>query len=371
MAATGSSGSVHIAPVQAGGAIVYWTTSSNTALKGFHINDKAVQTILTPASITKAGKATTCIGCHTSAPDGRLAFFGRADPAFAVDARLVDGTSGPPAASQVTANALANLARTNQDLPTLSKGHYSSADAVAVTTMLGAGTNGKWELVWTDLLAQTGGTGILTRTGDSNGAATPSWSHDGRTIVYTSSNNVVDGRVDTGNGDLWTVPYNNHSGGTAQALPGANSPSYNQYYPVYSPGDTFIAFNRTTRGSQMYNADPAEVFVVPAAGGTPTRLVANDPPACSNQKSPGLTNSWPRWAPTATALNGKHYYWLVFSSHRRPLKNPQLYLTAIVTKDGPSGEVIDATYPAIYITSQPQNENNHTPAWDEFMIPIG
>jgi hypothetical protein len=28
------------------------------------------------------------------------------------------------------------------------------------------------------------------------------------------------------------------------------------------------------------------------------------------------------------------------------------------------------TYPALYLWNQPFNENNHTPAWDNFMIPV-
>ncbi len=28
------------------------------------------------------------------------------------------------------------------------------------------------------------------------------------------------------------------------------------------------------------------------------------------------------------------------------------------------------TYPALYLWNQPANENNHTPAWDNFDIPV-
>ena len=94
-------------------------------------------------------------------------------------------------------NALANLARTNQTLPTLSPGHYSATDAVVITSLL---TNNRFELTWTDLRAQSGGTGVLARTGDSRGAATPAWNHRGDTVAYSSADRVVDGRVDTGVG---------------------------------------------------------------------------------------------------------------------------------------------------------------------------
>lgn len=371
----GSSGTVHIAPVDADGAIVYWTTSSNTALKGFKIGDKRVSTVLSPELITAAGKPTRCIGCHTSSPDGMLAFFGSADPQFSVDARQVNGSGAPPLPSQVTANALRNLARVDQDLPTLSKAHYGPGDAVVITSLFHPATANKWELVYTDLLAQSGGTGVIARGGDPNGAATPAWSHDGNTIVYTSTAAIVQARLDMGNGDLWTVPYNNRAGGQAAPLPGANEPASNQYYPAYSAEDQFIAFNRNPRGHQMYNSAEGELWVVPAGGGAPTRLAANDPPACTGQRSPGLTNSWPRWSPSAPKAGGRRFYWLVFSSRRRPFGSPatnppQLYLSAVVTKDGPGGEIIEGAYPAVYIPTQPAAESNHTPAWGEFRITI-
>lgn len=369
---TGTTGNIHIAPVSALGSIVYWwivNATQSTGLKGFRIGDKIVRDVMTPASISAAGKGTACIGCHASSPDGSLAFFTRGDPRWATDARLVNGSSGAASQSQITTNAANNLARTQQTFTILSPAHYSASDSV-VMTLMPNGPSGRWELNWTDLHATAGGTGILPRTGDNNGAAAPTWSHDGATIIYSSGTDIVDGRLNNGVSDLWSVPYNNHNGGAAQALPGVNSPNSSQYYPTYSPGDTFVSFNRVPRGNGMYDAAPAEIWIAPGKGGTPTRLAANDPPACTGQKSPGLTNSWARWSPSATTHKGKHYYWVVFSSKRR-LGNPQLYLTAVVTTDGVNGEVLESTYPAIYIPTQTPDQNNHTPAWDEFQIPIG
>jgi hypothetical protein len=116
----------------------------------------------------------------------------------------------------------------------------------------------------------------------------------------------------------------------------------------------------------MYNQPLAEVSVIPAAGGTPTRLIANDPPACTGKVSPGVTNSWPKWAPGAsTASGGRTFYWIVFSSTRDEMGNPQLYVSPIVVDA--TGMV--TTYHALYLWNQPPAENNHTPAWDTFNIP--
>ena len=367
----GSVGNVHIAPASADGTIVYWTTAPNVALKGFHIGDAdAPRTVISPEMITSAGRATNCIGCHTASPDGRLAFFGRQLPTYAVDARLLN-TGEAAAASQVTSNASAYLTRQDQNTPALSRAHYSDSDAVVITNLNHADTSNNWELVYTDLRATSGGTGILARIGDPNKPAMPTWSHDGNTIVYTSSTVVFNARLDVGNADLWSIPYGNRNGGNASPVPGVNDPASNQFYPAYSPDDAMLAFNRIPRGGNMYNAPADEVWVATGKGGEPVRVLANDPPTCTALKSPGLTNSWPRWAPSTQTVAGKKYYWLVFSSKRRALINPanppQLYLGAVVVDV--SGAI--TTYPAIYITTQPPAESNHTPAWENFVISAG
>jgi hypothetical protein len=226
--------------------------------------------------------------------------------------------------------------------------------------------------VWTDL--HSGNTGTMKRTGDPGQPDSPSFSRDGAKVAYTSTTNgpigIYEAPADT---DIYTIPYANHAGGTATPLPGASDPAYNEYYPTYSPGDSLLAYNRIGATQQTYNAADAEVFVLPGEGGQATRLAANDPPRCSNVTSPGITNSWPRWAPQSAQIGSKRYYWVVFSSTRRanpsgadPL--PQLFLSAIVTTVNGGAETIDKTYPAIYVTTQVPTEANHTPAWDTFNI---
>lgn len=109
----GTTGEVHIAPVPASGSVVYWTTSGGSALKGFVIGASGVKTVITPAAMNDG---TTCIGCHTSSPDGQLAFFtlrGSSLP-FWVAGRHIDGTNTPPSSLVISPNATALLQRTNQ-----------------------------------------------------------------------------------------------------------------------------------------------------------------------------------------------------------------------------------------------------------------
>jgi len=145
--------------------------------------------------------------------------------------------------------------------------------------------------------------------------------------------------------DLYTVPFNNRAGGNITPVAGASDPSVQEYYPAFSPDDAMIAFNRIPNDKNMYNQPLSEVWIVPSSGGTATRLAANDPPGCSGKVSPGVTNSWAKWAPDmSSASGGRTFYWIVFSSTRAGTL-PQLYVTPGVGFSGVThrrGEGTDA-----------------------------
>ena len=175
--------------------------------------------------------------------------------------------------------------------------------------------------------------------------------------------------------DIYTVPFTDGAGGAATPLAGASDPALREFYPVYSPDDTMVAFNRTDQNVNSYNQPSAEVFVVPGGGGTARRLRTNDPEVCTGFTSPGLTNSWPRWAPQAVEHDGKRHYWLVFSSKRRTASVDtngdlvaQLYVAAVVTQVTSSGEELLQDYPAVYVAAQKPTSRNHTPVWDYFAV---
>ncbi len=374
----GATGAVHIAPVAAPGSVVYWTSTGGTSFQGFTIGDTTSKTVLSPpmAGPTSSGGNTGCVSCHTSSPDGKLIIYTRdADNnTRAVDARYVTG--GVVGPEVISPSALALLGRNRQMAPVLTPAHYAPNDAIAITVLQDQIT-GRYDLAWTDLhAADMNGWGLLARNGDPRLVVTsPSWRRDGAAIAYVSSPAGGEGVIASTTPadltmDIYTIPYNNRSGGDASPLPGASDPALREFYPVYSPNDTFLAFNRTDQPVDSYDEPTGELVIVPGAGGMATRLRANDPPACTGLKSPGLTNAWARWAPKAETWEGLKYYWLVYSSKRRQAAGliPQLYISAVVTKVDGNTETLQAEYPAVYVTAQDPTGNNHTPAWDFFEV---
>jgi len=388
----GSSGDISIAPAQAQGSIIYWVTTAQT-LKGFAIGDEGVVDIVTP---TQVGEPGGCVGCHGSAGDGKFVLSSTVSDQNGSDAWLrmttTDGDASAPPTSIVSTSANTLLLRQTQEAPTTSGAHFQTGDRLVVSNYNDGTSN---QIIWTDLetttLTQWSGTGptagngwgIFARTGDLESDGTTmrqggqaAFSHDGTKIAYVSANTMSYGvAVNSNDGDIKTIPFNNRAGGVSTPVLGASDPAWSEFYPTFSPqGDKLLAFDRVPangpvvpgNGDNYANA-ASEVFVVPSAGAaTPTRLAANDPPACLAQPSPGVSNSWPKWAPNGTDVGGKTYYWLVFSTIRE-LGYPQLYLTSVVVDDA-SG-AIDASHAALRIWNQPIGEHNHTPAWDFFAVP--
>lgn len=408
----GTSGPIQVAPAEAGGSMVYWAAVGEEPpdawLAGFGVGEEGVVTALKVDQVKMAGRkdqggnpkgngAVTCIGCHTATPDGEHAIFVDHWPWSLVMASVEKDTVGDVPA-YLTPGGQEAMNQSWLGAPTMSAAHFAPGDRVVITSY---GRNGGqiWDgqtwsdtpnarLVWFDMetpvpagpvsgsqLAMTEGTayGFLARNGDTLGAMLPSWSHDGNTVLYVSTNAGKDGRLAAGTADLYTIPYNDRKGGDAKPVAGASDPAYNEYYPSYAPDDQLIAFNRIASPQDMYYNPSSEVYVIPASGGTPVRLAANDPPECTGIKSPGIHNSWAKWSPEVTsASDGKVYYWVIFSSSRDGYtiqklpqkKASQLYVAAVV-KDGDKIE----TYPAIYVWNQAKDTSNHTPAWESFKIP--
>jgi hypothetical protein len=433
----GTQGKFRIAPAGAGGSMIYWAAvgelNGQSWLEGFSVGDEGVTTVLDVAStqlkvsrdqggqLQNGTGAVQCIGCHTAVPDGKSVAFVDDWPWTGVAASVANMQEGQ-VPSWLTPGGAEAFSQPWLGIMSFSKAAWDANDHAVVITY--QDSSSPWDgqtwsdspnsrLAWIDLStavpsaaeadAGTSGNdvsnyvkanegtsyGFLARNGDTRGAEGPTWSHDGNTVVYVSTNAAKDGRLATGEADLYSVPYNARAGGNATPLKGASDPSFSEYYPAYSPDDKYVSFDHAPGSENMYYNPHAEVFVVPSAGGTATRLDANVPPACTGVTSPGITNSWAKWSPQVTTCSGKVYYWIIFSSSRDGmLFNPsnlmaggmvptsQLYVTALV--DDGSGTL--TTYPALYIWNQPStysgtqsyngsHQSNHTPTWEVVDIP--
>jgi hypothetical protein len=380
---------------------------------------------VTSAGAVAAGPGhVSCVGCHTSTPDGKAVAFKDGWPWAGILASVEKDTVGqrPSYVSDVGAR---EIQQPFLGTFTFSPAYWSDTTHLAVSVYgapsIGMGWSGTnrnivtaSELSWFELgapgtMPTTGAMvstailadkdmtwGFIPRTGDTRAAVMPDWSHDGKTIVYTSAGQIAGGHVGglmsdgihplttPTESDIYTVPFNNKMGGAATPVAGASDQGAAEYYPDFSADDRFIAYNRVANinGYFYYRAD-GEVAVVPAAGGSAIRLQANTPPACTGETSPGLLNSWPKWSPTVeTDDAGNKYYFLVFSSARKydgqfqiapnkytppgtDARSSQMYLATIMVS--PAGAITD--YPAVYIWNQTPATSNLTPAWDEFKIP--
>jgi len=226
----------------------------------------------------------------------------------------------------------------------------------------------------TAVTAAKGSSWGLLATGDKNVSnVSPSFNPAGDTIAYVATDFSSTGEPDARatKADIRLVPYNDHKGGTSQPLSGASEPSSLEYQPTFSADGKFIAFTRAAAGGPdgAFRNRSAELMVIPASGGSATRLLANEPNACAADSTPlALINGSPAWDPSPVHRDGRSYYFLLFTSARKyadefsaqfqldgldltnkPRASTQLYLTTIVVDDA-TGSI--ASYPAIYIWNQ-------------------
>ena len=349
---------------------------------GYTPGDESVVVALTSDQVQTRppGDQVACIGCHTSTPDGKFAAFKTLDNTGTsinggILASVQSSDAGAPPPFWTTAS-INSLNTSDFGVPSFSKAHWTEGDYTMLSSLGNSGSGSGAQLAWFDLEATANALGTaygylpvenIVSDAGAMSAIMPNFTHDGLNVVFTSTSETYDGRVTGKDAKVYVVPYNSRAGGTATAILGASDPAYDSYYPAVSPDDSWIAFNRIPAGSATdseQGGNLGEVFVVPIGGGTPTRLAANDPIACLYHTSPGITNSWPKWAPKITAVGDRTFYWLVFSSKRVDYQTSQLYLTAVVLQ----GNTVQ-TYPALLLWPQPPTKSNHTPAWDYFEIP--
>lgn len=459
---TGVKGDFEIAPVNAGGAMVFWSvndsnvTADSSKLFGFTVGDEGVAETLSPKKVKLTGVLhengvdlrgdydpkpgfgpgeVRCIGCHTSTPDGEAVIF-TDDWPWNKGIASVKPESVGSIPDYLTPGARALLKMPWIGTQSMSQGHWSAGDRLVIASFGQrdkpfAPNKQQDRLLWIDLetkatiddtvpsmnsgmrqqaaearnAAITAARGVawdtFTMDGENANAVTPDISNLGDRIVYVSTDTSPNGHSDytASTADIRTVPFNNRMGGTVADVQGAATPDYYEYYPAFSPDDKLIAFTRAPKKGANpdgpYQNRLGEVNLISADGGALTRLIANDPVACGGDEiTKGLMNSWPKWAPKALSVEGKTYYFVIFSSARKYEKqfvipagqytpptldrrSSQLYMAAVVIDEATSKIT---TYPAVYLWNQSrlvsggvvsdiEMGSNLTPAWDDFKIP--
>ena len=156
----GTSSGFQIAPVGASGNLVYWSptgpsgamgVTGTTTLSGFSIGDESVTQVLQPSNVLAtdwetdnqglALRPVSCIGCHTSTPDGRLHLVQRLLPL---------GRSAGSGQTGTSARYVADVRRLRAEtrafiqpwvgITTYSINHWSDGDHIVVAPL---GTSGE------------------------------------------------------------------------------------------------------------------------------------------------------------------------------------------------------------------------------------
>lgn len=195
--------------------------------------------------------------------------------------------------------------------------------------------------------------GLNVSTLPTSGHAThPNWSPDGLSLVYSSCDGIEASDWVQTNCSLRTLDRLGVDQWANDALlvPGGSGAS--NYYASYSPDSAWIAFNRAY-DEDTYDAITAELWLVPAMGGSPVELAA------ANQAA-GLSNSWPRWGEMHD-----DFAWLAFASRRSygvvTSGLPQVYLVGLDM--GLLGTGVDPSRTALWLPGQDPSIGNHTPVW--------
>jgi len=255
----GVRGDIQVAPVNAGGGMVFWAVVSSSVgpdssrLYGFKVGEEGIIQVLAPKTVAFTGiihengrdlrgeygggkpgflpGEVQCIGCHTSTPDGQAVLF-TDDWPWDKPIASVTPDAGGAIPSYVSPGARALLKMPWLGVQSTSKAHWSTGDRIVLGSY-GSRTkpfdpaNGQRDrLMWLDLetnaqisdqvpptssnmrdavaaarnqaivAAQGTAWGVLAMDGESASAVVPGFSHAGDRIVYVSTDKSPDGHPD-------------------------------------------------------------------------------------------------------------------------------------------------------------------------------
>ena len=337
------------------GALFYFATtgdqiSGTGALQRLELGSRQPDVFM-----NNAISGSQCVGCHAISRDGsRLSFVGMDSLGSGRKTSLVDAANPTTRTPVVSSVAIGAFNPDGTRYIASSGGHLAIYDA-----MTGA---------------------LVSNVTTSGPALYPDWSWDGKTIVFVRPSALCSGgALDFGQSDIFvyggsivTMKWNGTAFDNEQVVVAADASS-NNFYPAFSPDGSWIAFARASTSvpsswsvassaclgqngnGVSYDNPSSSIWLLPAAGGTPTRLdTANE--------GTMLTNSWPKWAPKADG----EYLWMSLSS-TRPYgirltgadAHHQVWFTAIRRP----GSAQDPSAPAVWFPFQTLTTKNHVGQW--------
>ncbi len=291
---------VHVADAEVTGTIYYWDLSQGQ-LQRLDATGRALAIPKPPISPTMAGDR--CVACHAISQNGRYLaaeMWGGSGPGAVYDLSNPATSTADPAPTVTPAP--------NDSPPTPYVALFSTFNPDATRLMVNVGN--ALQLVDPMTGAAVTAQGVAL---PADHAAHPCWSPDGTAVAYIANTDGPWG-VDYTAGDVALLPVTAaDTFGAPQILVSSSTgdPSVKAAsWPTFSPDSQLIAYAAGTNSRGRANVNMAEViypgslFLVPRAGGAPTRLDT----ACSGQPQCYLPNFSP--------YDSGGYFWLVFYSLR-------------------------------------------------------
>ncbi len=315
------------------GGIYYWNAGAGAVMRyDFGLRGQRAETFLNAAG---AG-AGTCVGCHVVSRDG---------------SRIAVGMDIPsPAPYKVFDTATRSLI-------------YQQG------TTFGGGANFFSFSPDSSQILTSNGVTIALRNANDGTAITdpivasgsmPDFAPDGTRFVYAKpamappcfgafcgAPSLTTASIESMvfDGSSWTP------GPTIVPFSGANN-----YYPTFSPDGEWVLFNRSPSNHDSYDSPDAELWVVPTAGGAPTRL---------DHSTSMNGDSWPKWDSSTYEHQGHALFWFTVSSRRAyglrvaAGERAQLWVGAFdPTASGP-----DFSMPMFWLPFQDIASGNHIGQW--------
>jgi hypothetical protein len=303
-----------------GGAIYYWSTSSQGVMKGSLAS-------ATPEKFYTEAPDTTCVACHTVSRDGK---------------RLAVGYDG---------EKLQEVNVPDRDV-VIPAGTYDSGWSTFSPdgTRLLVGNKGALTLVDADTGASLGAVPL-----GAAHAVHPDWSPLGDYVAVAVCTMAGDNRNVSGC-SIGRIPYNGGAWGAIETLVPAAGGMDNNFFPRYSPDGQWIVYVNAQGASK--DQVTSVLRLIPAGGGTPRTLTRANERVGPDDGVTGIANTMPTWAPTTDG----GLEWVAFSSVRAYGKvavgADQLWAVAI---DPAAPD--DASYAAFWLPMQEVGERNHRAFW--------